>query len=238
MKILLDTVCTMAIYKIKLINRKEIARDTMAFYFEKPKNLSFVAGQHAVLELPNPPETDDKGSKRVFCFASAPCEKDLMFATRMRDTAFKRVLKTMPLGGEVIVNGPYGSFVLHEDAALPAVFLVGWIGITPIRSMLLEAAQENSSREFYLFYSNRKPEEAAFIDELKDRALSHYKFIPIMSDAEGYIDQAKLVKHLNNPIGPIYYVVGPPEFVLAMRGILNEMGINPDDIKTDQFFGY
>ncbi len=225
-------------YQIKLTKREVIATGTMAFYFEKPVKFDFIAGQHVVLELINPPGVYDDGNRRVFCFASALYEKDLVFATRMRDTAFKWVLKTMPLGTELTMTGPYGSFVLHEDALRPAIFLVGGIGITPIRSMLLQAALEKSPREFYLFYSNRRTAEAAFLDELKSLALSHYKFIPIMSDAEGYIDQTKLSQRLGNMIGPIYYVVGPPGFVLAMCGMLNEMGINPDDIKTDQFSGY
>jgi len=225
-------------YHTRLKKRAIIAESTMAFYFEKPANFTFVAGQHTVLELINPPETDGEGNKRIFCFASAPCEKDLMFATRMRDTAFKRVLRTMPISIEIEMDGPYGSFVLHEDASTPAVFLAGGIGITPIRSMLVQAACENSPREFYLFYSNRKPQEAAFLDELKNLALAHYKLIPIMSDAEGYIDKTKLVKHLDNLIGPIYHVVGPPGFVLAMRGMLNEAGIAPGAVKIDQFSGY
>src|SRR5688500_10873808 len=42
-------------------------------------------------------------------------------ATRMRDTAFKRVLKTAPIGTAVRIDGPNGEMVLDEDAARPAV---------------------------------------------------------------------------------------------------------------------
>ena len=38
----------------------------------------------------NPPETDTEGKTRTFSIASAAFENQLMFATRMRDTAFKR----------------------------------------------------------------------------------------------------------------------------------------------------
>ena len=43
----------------------------------------------------------------------------LMFATRMRDTAFKRVLKTMEVGTEVSLDAPYGSFTLHNNSQNP-----------------------------------------------------------------------------------------------------------------------
>lgn len=65
----------------------------MAFYFEKPSGFEFIAGQHIVMNHINPPETDAEGDTRVLCIASAPYEKDLIFAMRMRDTAFKRGLK-------------------------------------------------------------------------------------------------------------------------------------------------
>lgn len=225
-------------YRVKLKKREEIAARAMVFYFARPRGFDFIAGQHITVGLINPPETDDEGDKRTFCLASAPYEKDLMIAMRMRDTAFKRVLKAMPLGTEVEITDARGSFVLHEDASKPAVFLAGGIGITPVRSMLLQAAHDNLKHRFYLFYSNRRGEEAAFFDELENLALPHYEFIPVMSEAEGYISKEKLDKNLDDLMGNIYYVVGPPGFVFSMRGMLNEAGIAPKSIKTDQFAGY
>ena len=77
----------------------------MAFRFDKPPGWSFVAGQYLDLTLIDPPETDDEGNTRSFTIASAPSEDTLMIATRMRDTAFKRVLKTMSIGGSVTIDG-------------------------------------------------------------------------------------------------------------------------------------
>ena len=88
----------MAIYKVKLKGRQEIASGTMAFHFEKPEGFSYKAGQFGDFTLANPPETDAEGNTRGFSLASAPYEDDLMVATRMRDTAFKRVFKTLELG--------------------------------------------------------------------------------------------------------------------------------------------
>lgn len=227
-------------YKIQLKKGEEIAIGTMAFYFEKPKGFIFKAGQHAVFTLINPPETDAEGDRRVFCLASAPYEKDLMIAMRMRDTAFKRVLKILPVGSELLMSSALGTFILHGGVARSAVFLVGGIGITPVRSMLLQAAHDKLVYKFYLFYSNRKPSEAAFLDELKalqEKNIS-YKLISVMSDTEGYIDTAKLTERLADLNLPVYYVVGPPEFVLGMRGILNIAGVNSENVKIDQFSGY
>ncbi len=60
-----------------------------------------------------------------------------MIATRMRDTAFKRVLAKMPAGSPVQMEGPSGNLVLPNDASRPVVLLAGGIGITPFRSMVV-----------------------------------------------------------------------------------------------------
>ena len=102
----------MAIYTVSLKHRREVAEGTTAFLFGKPDGLSFKAGQYLNFTLLDPPETDAEGNTRTFSIASAPDDEELMMATRMRDTAFKRVLKTMPLGAQVEIEGPYGNFTL------------------------------------------------------------------------------------------------------------------------------
>src|ERR1041384_8232403 len=109
----------MPIYKTVLRGKEEIAAGTMAFHFEKPGGFAFKAGQFGDFTLINPAETDAEGNIRTFSLASAPYETDLMFATRMRDTAFKRVLKSMEVGTEVSLNAPYGSFTLHNNSTTP-----------------------------------------------------------------------------------------------------------------------
>jgi len=89
-----------------LRKREQIAEGTMAFHLDKPAGFEFRAGQAIDLTLINPPETDSEGNTRTFSIASAPFDPDLMFATRMRDTACKRVLRSMPLGTEVKFMDP------------------------------------------------------------------------------------------------------------------------------------
>ena len=91
---------TMAKYTTKLNERRDVAEGTMAFFLEKPAGLQFKAGQYMNFTLIDPPETDAEGNTRSFSIASAPFEADLAVATRMRDTAFKRVLRTLSLKSE------------------------------------------------------------------------------------------------------------------------------------------
>src|ERR1019366_10588445 len=91
-------------YGSKLLSRVEAAEGTMAFHFEKPFGFSFKAGQFADVTLTDPPETDAEGNTRTFSIARPPFENELVFTTRMRDTAFKRSLKKVPLATEVQIG--------------------------------------------------------------------------------------------------------------------------------------
>ena len=240
----------MPIYKTRLLGKEEIAEGTMAFHFAKPGGFEFKAGQFGDFTLIDPVETDAEGNIRGFSLASAPYEDTLMFATRMRDTAFKRVLKTMGTGTQVSLDAPYGSFTLHNNSRIPAVFLTGGIGVTPVRSIVLQAAHDNLPHKILLFYSNRRPEDAAFLDQLvatQDKN-PNYTFVGTMTEMEkstrkwdgetGYINKAMLKKHVSDLTLPIYYVAGPASMVTAIRKTLNEAGVNDDNIRTEEFSGY
>lgn len=143
-------------HTVKLLGRGPVAEGTMAFHFEKPQGFQFTPGQSLDFTLLDPPETDAEGNMRTFSIASAPFEEQITIATRMRDTAFKRVLKTVPLGLGVKMEGPMGSFTLHKNTAKPAVLLAGGIGITPFRSIVRHAGHEKLPHKIFLFYANRR----------------------------------------------------------------------------------
>lgn len=118
-----------------------MADGTMAFHVENPDGFLYRGGQFADWTLIDPPQTDVEGNTRGFSLASAPYEEDLRIATRLRDTAFKRVLKDLPDGTPLKLDAPYGSLTLGTKTAIPAifltVFLTGGIDITPVRSIVL-----------------------------------------------------------------------------------------------------
>jgi ferredoxin-NADP reductase len=102
----------------------------------------------------------------------------------------------------------------------------------------------------YLFYANRRPEDAPFLDVLSEAAKQSPNFHLIatmteMSKSErewtgetGHIDKGMLSKHMPTLQGPIYYAAGPPEMVAAMRSVVIEAGVDEDDIRSDEFSGY
>jgi ferredoxin-NADP reductase len=235
----------------KLIDRFEVADGTMAFAFERPAGFEFTAGQFLTITLPDPPHNDEKGNRRTFSIASPPQDAGrLLVATRMTGSALKRSLAEAPFGRAVSLFGPSGCFTLHEDPAVPAVFVAGGIGITPFRSILHDAATRRLAHRITLIYSNRAPSGAAFYAELSELAgrLPSLRFLPTMTDAEASVPpwtgERRMVSadFLRAVIGdmtePIVYLAGPPGLVAAVSRAVLEAGADPSHIRSEEFEGY
>ncbi len=236
------------ITNVKLLKKETIARDTMAFSFEKPEGFEFRAGQFADYTLINPPETDEEGNTRGFSLVHAPYEGDLVAATRLRDTAFKRVLRDLPIGTEVKLDAPYGDFTLHKTETTPAVFIIGGIGVTPIRSMIAQATHDKTAHKMTLIHANRTPADAPFAADFEhfSQENPNFKFVSVATDSNvlnwdgerGHVDAELIKRYVPDLAAPIYYLSGPEGMVKAMRQLLIDLSANEDNIKTEEFTGY
>lgn len=237
-------------YQSTLLGRTNVAEGTMAFQFEKPPGFVFKAGQYINLSLPTSLRGLSSGLTHTFSIASSPAEDELLVMTRMRNTAFKQALSVLPIDTGVIIEGPMGSFGLHNNTAMPAVFLAGGIGIAPFLSMLSHAADQKLHHPIVLFYANRHLEDAAFIDGLWrfERTNPRFRFVPTLTRTDkndqgwkgetGHISPEMLATQVGTVRGPIYYIAGPQTMVEATRRTLDEVGVDGDDIRTEEFSGY
>jgi ferredoxin-NADP reductase len=232
-----------------LIAREDVADRTVAFHFSKPSGFEFKAGQAIDVILADD-EADAPGERHAFSIVSAPFQNELVVATRMRDSSFKRRLGSLPIGYAVQIDGPFGSLTLHNNRARAASFIAGGIGITPFVSILRQAAQDRLPQQLSLLYANHRPEDAAFLDELQQLAASNTRFrlVGTMTrmatsarqwNGETRPMQEDLLKGLGESlVAPIWYVAGPPAMVTGVRHALNRAGIDDDDIRSEEFHGY
>ncbi len=232
-----------------LIKRETVAEGTVAFRLQKPEGFVFKPGQAIDLILDDPQLGEDS-KVHAFSIVSAPEEDCLMVTTRMRDSAYKRALGRLEPGARLSIDGPFGSMILHNKASRPACFIAGGIGITPFMSMLRHAFTSGTSHRLMLIYSNRRPEDTAFLTELQDYARDNERFqlVATMTDMDkssqswsgetARIDAAFLSRVSAGLESPIFYVAGPPALVAGVRAELTAAGIDDDDIRSEDFSGY
>lgn len=243
-------VVTWPTFESALLEREMVADGTMTFRWQKPADWDYRAGQFIDITLHDPPQTDAKGNTRGFSVSAAPCEGVIAITTRLGNTAFKRALQVVPLGTTMKLEGPFGDFRLHH-ADRPAVLLAGGIGITPFRSLLVQAVRCGTlPYPVTLFHANRRPVDAAFARELQELAAAEPKlrFVPTVTapgaaDGEwngeaGHVDAAMLRRHVPDLHEPLYYIAGPPGMVQGTRAMLLAAGVSEDDLRSEEFTGY
>lgn len=241
----------MTTYHAALEAREEIAEGTMAFRFSKPKGFDFIPGQSIDLGLLNQAApSDEKDSRHAFSIVSAPFEGQLIIATRMRDSVFKRALKALSIGSPVTIDGPFGSMGLHTERNRAGVFIAGGIGITPFVSILRQATKDAVAQRLILIYSSRRPEDTAFLRDLQqlEEQNPNFRLVATMTDmhlsSRTWPNQTGLITAdvVRQVVGdlpkPIYYIVGPPGMVEAMQKTLKHVGIEEADIRIEEFYGY
>lgn len=230
-----------------VLDKRQIAESTMEFIVKRPSGFAYDAGQHLLLRLTELLFDDVKGARRAFTMASAPHEDELRIATRMTGSGFKRSL-IEGANQRVEIIGPRGSLI--RDAARPAVFIAGGIGVTPFRSMILDAVYRRIEQPTTLIVSNRTLERAAFHDlfvEVQQQHGNIFTYVPTFtnekSDRSWFGERRSLdIELFKNIIDDwttsTFYVCGPPAMVTAASEMLKKQNVSQEYILSESFWGY
>ncbi|HWG52853.1 MAG TPA: FAD-dependent oxidoreductase [Gemmatimonadaceae bacterium] len=240
----------MSIHTSRLLQRAYVAEQTLACVLERPAGFVFGAGQYVDITLPEPRFDDALGPMRSFSMASAPGERDLLIVMRMRDSAFKRSLAEMPLGAPLLVDGPADDLALTTGGPRPSVYLAGGVGVAPFLGAIRQAACGEGRLSATLFYSNRRPEDAAYLRELCTLAarVDGFRFIPTTTRTSDSIrswtgeserlSAPMLARYLPSLVGPRYYLSGSTTFISGMCQAIERAGVPAMDIRIEMYAGY
>ena len=235
--------------RAKIKEKREVAKGTLLVTFDLlGEEVDFTPGQYFFVTLPDVGDQDDKGLRRHITVVTSPNEKGVLgFATRMRESAFKRSLGELPVGTNVEVEPPKGSFALPENASRPLVFVAGGIGITVFRSMLRYIREEGLPYRVTLIFSNRDRESTAFVDELEElgQEISNFRLILTMTQDPGWegetrkIDSQFLRDYLGADLNEnTFLVAGPPAMVEGVQEALDEAGVEEENVIAERYSGY
>ncbi len=204
----------------------------------RPPGYRFRPGQFALLRL----ATSQGPDMRPLSLAGPADADTLEFATRVGTSVFKQAVLALTPGDEVKVSRPLGGF--RYDPTRPAVLVAGGLGITPLRSVLLQPDGPVPPAPVSLLFSNREAAEIPFRDELGDLArrrptlkvtwvvTSPDGAVPPGTVHRGRVDAALLRSQIAELPDAVFYVSGSPSMVAGTVAELGRLGIGRQRIRT------
>lgn len=209
-----------------------VAKNTHTFWFKKPRNFTYIAGQFIELTLPHK-DTDERGYHRWFTLSSSPSEPLLSITTKFssRGSSFKTMLLNLRPNDSVDISSPMGDFVIPKDASIPLVFIVAGIGSTPVRSIAKFLQDTGEQRNITLIYSAKSADDIVFEDIFKQ---FEKKYIPII----GQRLSARNILDISSEHNNYFYISGPEPTVERLQNELQQQGVKNNRIFTDFFQGY
>ena len=154
-------------------------------------------------------------------------------------------------GDEVTISGPFGEFFAKETDA-EMVFIGGGAGMAPMRSHIFDQFRRiKTDRKVSFWYGARSLREAFYIDHFDTIAKENDNFEwhlalsePLEEDNwdghTGFIHQIVLDNYLNDHESPEdveFYMCGPPMMNQAVINMLEDLGVEPENIMLDDFGG-
>jgi Na+-transporting NADH:ubiquinone oxidoreductase subunit F len=152
-------------------------------------------------------------------------------------------------GDKVMVSGPYGEFFI-KDTDKEMIYIGGGAGMAPMRSHIFQLLKTlNSDRKISFWYGARSLREMFYQDEFEALAEKHPNFTfhvalsePLPEDnwegLTGFIHQVVLDNYLDKHPDPEeieFYMCGPPMMNSAVLKMLDDLGVEPDQIAFDDF---
>jgi Na+-transporting NADH:ubiquinone oxidoreductase subunit F len=152
-------------------------------------------------------------------------------------------------GDRVSVSGPYGEFYA-KDTEAEMVFIGGGAGMAPMRSHIFDQLKRlNSDRRISFWYGARSLREAFYVDEFDGLAAEHDNFgwhlalsDPLPEDnwtgPVGFIHDVLYENYLKDHPAPEdceYYMCGPPMMNAAVERLLEDLGVEKENILFDDF---
>ncbi len=154
-------------------------------------------------------------------------------------------------GDDVTISGPFGEF-FAKDTEAEMVFIGGGAGMAPMRSHIFDQLSRlNTNRKISFWYGARSKKEMFYVNDFNGLAEKHDNFVwhTALSDPSpddnwqgytGFIHEVLLENYLKDHPAPEdveYYMCGPPMMNAAVIKMLEDLGVEHENIMLDDFGG-
>ncbi len=152
-------------------------------------------------------------------------------------------------GDKLTVFGPYGEFFV-QDTPAEKIWIGGGAGMAPLRSQIFdELRSKHSTTKMSYWYGARSLREMFYKEEFDALAqeFDNFEWHVALSDPldeddfdghVGFIHQVVMDNYLNDHPSPEdceFYLCGPPPMTAAVLQMLDDLGVEPDNIHLDDF---
>ena len=152
-------------------------------------------------------------------------------------------------GDKVTISGPYGEFFI-KDTNREMVYIGGGAGMAQLRSHLFHLFHTlKTGRKVSYWYGARSKREMFYDDHFKDiqKKFPNFNYHVALSDPmpqdnwdgfTGFIHQVVNDNYLSRHEDPTeieYYMCGPPMMNQAVKGMLDDLGVDDEMIDFDDF---
>ena len=185
---------------------------------------------------------------RSYSISSSPTRReyvDLTVRREPRGAVSRHVLDLLKVGDEIEAGGPVGRFTFTGAEADSIVLIAGGVGITPMMSITRYLTERSWTGEIFFIYTCRTPADLIFAEEIAalQRRNPKLRVAITMTRAEGTDwkgPRGHLTKELLTQIVPDLasrriHLCGPPSMMDSTKAILTELGVPPDQVKTEAF---
>ncbi|MCX6771881.1 MAG: FAD-dependent oxidoreductase [Candidatus Micrarchaeota archaeon] len=160
-----------------------------------------------------------------------------------KNGVFSSMVWELHVGGRAEIDGPYGIFTLDPGDS-ERVFIAGGVGITPLRSMIMQTLLEG--RNATLFHSARTLAGITCGEELMKLAKENPRLkcfhavtreqMPISWEGiRGRINAEEISRRLGALEGKTFYICGPPEMVQGVAQGLLAAGVPKEKVKKEEW---
>ncbi len=163
---------------------------------------------------------------------------------------------TLKPGDKVMMSGPYGDFHPIFDSKKEMMWIGGGAGMAPLRAQIMHMTKtlHTRDREMHYFYGARALNEVFYLDDFlnleKEYPNFHFHLALDRPDpaadaagvkyTPGFVHQViydTYLKNHENPEDIEYYMCGPGPMSKAVEGMLDSLGVDPENIHYDNFGG-
>jgi len=242
-------VCHDRRYRLKLKEKRLIAKDIIEFNFHSKDQIDYKPGQYMHWTIPIR-KVDSRGNRRFFTISSSPTENVISLTTKFSEpsSAFKQKLNNYDKNDSLVGASISGSFTLPDKTTQKITLIAGGIGVTPFRSMAKYMVDKKLSYDAILLYVAADPEEFAFKELFKQAYRNGFKTNYIITNKDlipknwngfrGTLNQEIIKKVVPDYKERLFYISGPRGMVIAIETELQNLGVKNSNIKTDYFPGY